>query len=117
MFFIFSGNEIKKSLSPKKRATMDIYRVKIQENTDCEEDKEANCKEYGNGKMIKSFKQCVETIVEEKFLKQFECIPPWFTENVADICEQSFSNEQWKNISDLVFPTLDSTFLKVNIVG
>ena len=104
--FTFSGKEINKTLSPEYKPTMDIFKVQVQENIDCEEDKESNCEEYENGKMMKSFKQCVQSVVEEQFLKQFGCMPPWSTENMADICEKYFSNEQWKNISDLIFPTL-----------
>ena len=58
----------------------------------------------------------MQSVVEELFLKQIGCRPPWFTENVADICDQSLSNKQWKNISAIIFPTLDSTFFKVDII-
>ena len=60
------------------------------------------------------FKQCVQSVDKIFLLNQFVSMPPWLTENVVVL--PFLSNEQWKNISDLVFPTLDSTFLKVNIV-
>ena len=41
-------------------------------------------------------------------------MPPWFTENIADMCDTTYTKEQWKNMSELIFPTLDNTFLKVN---
>ena len=111
--FTFFGKEIKKRPNPNKAATLDIYRVQIKENEALEEDKEANCEDYEKEEN-ESFKQCVQSAVEKQFLGQFYCIPPWFTENIADMCDNTYTKEQWKNMSELIFSTLDNTFLKVN---
>ena len=113
--FTFSGKEITKNLHPQYENNADIYKVKIQENMDCEEDKEVKCQDYRN-KETGSFKECVQSVVEERFLKGFGCMPPWFTENIEDMCNlQSFSFKTWTNISNDIFPTMDDTFLEVNI--
>ena len=108
--FSFSGAEIKKILDPSHDKTIDIYRVQINENIDIEEDQETNCKRYQKQKN-ESFKQCVKILVEEKFKEEIGCIPPWFVESVDDICDKSYTEKYWGN---MIFPTLDNTFLEVS---
>ena len=110
--FTFFGKDIKKHPNPNNAATLDIYRVQIRENVDLEEDEEANCEDYEKENKD-SFKQCVQSVVEKQFLGQFSCLPPWFTENLADLCDSTYTKEQWKNMSELIFYTMDNTFLKV----
>ena len=40
-------------------------------------------------------------------------MPPWFTENVGNFCSETYTMEQWKNMSDYIFPTMDNTFIEV----
>jgi hypothetical protein len=110
--FTFSGNEIKKNLDPEHKTSFDIYRVQIHEYDELEEDEEANCKTYGKDKN-QSFKQCVQSFVENKFVKEFGCLPPWFSENVEVFCSTSYTTEKWRNMSTYIFPTMDNTFLEV----
>ena len=112
--FTFFGKEIKKPpLLNNVAPTLDIYRVQIKEHVALEEDKEANCEDYEEEEK-ESFKHCVKSVVEKQFLGQFSCMSPWFTENIADMCDNTYTKEKWKNMSELIFPTLDNTFLKVN---
>ena len=111
--FTFLGKEIKKHPDPNHAATLDIYRVQIKENVNFEEDEEANCEDYEKEEN-ESFKQCVKSVVEKQFLGQFSCMSPWFTENIADMCDTTYTKEQWKNMSELIFPTFDNTFFQVN---
>ena len=100
--FSFFGKDIKQS---------GVYEIQIKENIDSEEDSEANCKDYtteGRG----SYKQCVMAAVEEKFLSVYGCMPPWFTENIHQVCDQGLSEEEWKNISKKIFPTMQKKFMK-----
>ena len=105
--FTFSGKEIKKTLNPEIGHSYDIYKLQILQNIHSEDDKEANCKEYTSEEKG-SFKECVKFVVEEKFLKKFGCMPPWFTENIAYMCNLSLSYETWKNMKGL--ETKTSTF-------
>ena len=91
--FTFSGNEIKKHLGAEHENTLDTYRVQIQEFNQMEEDEEAKCKPYKNSEN-ESFRRCVQSFVEEKFAKEFGCVPPWFTDNVEDFCATSYSDQQ-----------------------
>ena len=110
--FTFFGNSIMKQLDPSQKSNMAIYKVQVKENIGCEEDSEANCKDYtteGRG----SYKQCVMAAVEEKFLSVYGCMPPWFTDNIHQVCHQGLSEEEWKNISENIFPTMQKKFMKV----
>ena len=54
--------------------------------------------------------------VEEKFLSVYGCMPPWFTDNIHQVCDQGLSEEEWKNISEEIFPTMQKKFMKVKHV-
>ena len=56
-----------------------------------------------------------ESIVEDLFINKFGCMQPWFTENVGNLCSEKYTVEQWKNMSDYIFPTMDNTFIHVII--
>ena len=99
-------------MDPKNRTTLDIYRVQLHEFDNLEEDKEANCQNYEKDKNV-SFKTCVESTVENLFIKKFGCMPPWFTENVGNFCSETYMVKQWRNMSDYIFPTMDNTFIQV----
>ena len=110
--FSFSGDRIRKHLDDTHEPSFDTYRVEVQQFNEQQEDQQVKCKFYGKNE---TFKQCVQDFVEEKYLKEFECVPPWFTENIVYACNELDSEQQWKNMSDLIFPTLDAKFLKVSI--
>ena len=90
---------------------MDIYKLQLHEFDNLEADKEANCQNYEKD-INKSFKA---SVVKNQFLKKFGCIPPWFTENEGNFCSETYTVEQWKNMSDYIFPTMDNTFIQVSI--
>ena len=108
--FTFYGQEVKKKLNATTRNSMDLYKLKIKENIGDEKDPEAHCKEYDEKD---SFKECVKKAVEEKLLKVYGCMPPWFTDNIDDVCNGIFSDEKWKNIFNDIFRIMDQSFLKV----
>ena len=89
---------------------MDLYKLKIKERIGDMRDPEANCNDYDDKT---GFKDCVMEAVKEKFLTRYGCSPPWFTENIEDVCHGNMSQEKWKQVSDEIFPTMDHSFLKV----
>ena len=110
--FSFSGKEIKKSLNSDK--TSNIYRIQIKEFVQLEDDDESNCLNYHL--MTKGYKTCVLQKVQDVFLPQYGCLPPWFAqENPQIICSKSFNEKEWKNMSELIFTYLDSTFTEVRV--
>ena len=107
--FSFSGIDIKKNLSITGQI---VYNLRMTEKNGSEKDQEANCEDYtdeGKG----SYNQCVKTVVDKKFLSVYGCMPPWFTDDIHEVCEQGLSKEEWKNISDLVYPAMHATYKKV----
>ena len=107
--FSYTGKDTKQ---PLDRPGFVVYKIQIKGNIDSEEDSEANFKNYkdiGEG----SYRQCVKTAVEEKFLSVYGCMPPWFTDDVHQVCDQGLSKQEWKIISEDVFPTMQQTFRKV----
>ena len=59
------------------------------------------------------FKDCVQSLVSDQYQRDNGCIPPWFTENLLEMCNQTISNDKEVNISASIFPTFDQTFLQV----
>ena len=103
--FSFSGKDIKKNLDI---TGSNVYNLRMTENIGSEKDQEENCEDYtdeGKG----SYHQCVKTVVDKKFLSVYGCMPPWFTDDIHEVCEQGLSKEEWKNISDLVYPAMHAT--------
>ena len=113
--FTYSGELIETSLENVAVNNFNIYRIQIDEHLELEKDTDNDCNDYKTGQ-FGSFKDCINFHVENTIFKDFECIPPWFTEKIENICPKSFKSEEWKNMSNLIFPTFDSTFKKVSCI-
>ena len=109
-YFTFHGQDVKKKLDETNVNSMDLYKLKIKERIGDMRDPEANCNDYDDKS---GFKDCVMEAVKEKFLTRYGCSPPWFTENIEDVCHGNMSQDKWKQVSDEIFPTMDHSFLKV----
>ena len=112
--FTFSGSEIRKSLDPDEGNIFDIYKIQIRKNVHRDDDIEVNCKEYDTGGKD-GFKDCVQSLVSDQYQKEFGCIPPWFTDNISQMCNKTTTKTKGVQISDTIFPKLDQTFLQVCI--
>ena len=112
--FTFSGSEITKSLDPDEGNIFDIYKIQIRKDIHRDDDIEVNCKEYETGGK-NGFKDCVQSIVSDKYQKDYGCVPPWFTENISEMCNQTTTKSNGIQISDTIFSTLDQTFIQVGI--
>ena len=60
---------------------MELHLISTKHEFDnIEEGRESNCKHYEKD-MIQSFKNCVESVVDNLVIKSFSCIPPWFNDD------------------------------------
>ena len=65
-----------------KEKRFSVYRTKIHKEEDLEEDAEANCFSY---KSI-SYKNCTDSALQKQYLEEVGCVPPWFTYDTNQVC-------------------------------
>ena len=91
-----------------KEKRFSVYRTKIHKEEDLEEDAEANCFSY---KSI-SYKNCTDSVLHKQYLEEVGCVPPWFTYDTNQVCNNIFSQAQWRNIPNMIFASFDQTAIK-----
>ena len=106
----------------------DVYRIKIFEHRDREEDVEAKCRHY-SGEAGLTYKDCVLTSIKNDFevsrfngtlpiysftsvenlQRKIGCSPPWFAHEYSLVCNKSLTREDVDVLSTDVWGPFDAS--------
>ena len=62
------------------------YNIHVTKTIMQEEDKNADCKVYGNGRQFETLHDCYHQEQEEFFMRKLGCVPPQFATNASLMC-------------------------------
>ena len=125
--FSFGGDKVKMDFQAAHQS-FDVYRIKIFENRDREEDVEAKCRHY-SGEAGLTYKDCVLTSIKNDFevsrfngtlqiysftsvenlQKKIGCLPPWFAHEYSLVCNKSLTREDVDVLSTDVWGPFDAS--------
>ena len=100
-----SGDKIEIIFHQNRQKVFSVYTTKIHKTEDMEKDTAANCFSYKES----SYKNCTDSVIQETYLDEIGCVPPWFTYNEDLVCNHTFDKIQWRNIPAMIFRHFDQT--------